>query len=155
MWHERGSDQIALPLGSVITLDGAPILAALATAEAPWPAAAPDVEFGGYILDADGRPTFPYRVAGASVEDVLRPAEEGRSLHRRLRITNGSGLTVRLAEGARILAADGGGYGVDGAYYVEPDPDLAPTIRRIDGRDELVVSVPGGATADVGYTLIW
>ena len=155
MWHERGSDQIALPLGSVITLDGAPILAALATAEAPWPAAAPDVEFGGYILDADGRPTFPYRVAGASVEDVLRPAEEGRSLHRRLRITNGSGLTVRLAEGARILAADGGGYRVDGAYYVEPDPDLAPTIRRIDGRDELVVSVPGGATADVGYTLIW
>lgn len=155
MWHERGSDQIALPLGSVVSFDGSPPIAALATDDARWPSTASNTEFEGYTLDAAGRPAFTYRLADARVEDVIRPADEGRTLHRRLRISGGSGLTVRLAEGRTITVAEGGGYLVDGAYYVEPDADVASTVRHIGGRDELVVSVPDGSTADVGYTLIW
>lgn len=177
MWHDRGSDQIALPLGSFITLDGAAALASLPSTDTPWPrsassasavpgseasgsagpeaAATYEIAFAGYTLDAEGRPTFLYRLGDARVEDAVRPAEDGRGLHRRLRITGGGGLTARLAEAAQITPAEGGGYLVDGAFYVEPETGLAPTIRRINGRDELVVRIPEGATADIGYTLIW
>ncbi|MEX0747215.1 MAG: family 16 glycoside hydrolase, partial [Rhodothermales bacterium] len=155
MWHERGSDQISIPLGSVVAFSGGPAVAALSMPNQPWPAASAEFAFGGYVLDAEGRPTFTYHVGDARIEDAVRPAEEGRSLHRSLRITQGQDITVRLAGGERINPVDGGGFRVDEEYYIEPDAGLAPSIRHIQGRDELVVLVGSGNAAEIGYTVVW
>jgi len=155
MWHERGSDQISIPLGSVVSLGGESAVARLSALDAPSPSVQPDFAFGGYALDSNGRPTFSYRIGSAGVEDELRPDEGGRSLHRNLRITGGDGLAVRLAEAARIVPADGGGFRVDEAYYVEPDAGMQAIILHVDGRDELRVIVPNGAIERIGYTILW
>jgi hypothetical protein len=43
-------------------------------------------EFTGYKLDKQGVPTFLYQIDGKPAEDTLRPAKNGQSFERELKI---------------------------------------------------------------------
>ena len=79
MWHSRGTDQIAVPLGSVVRLGGAPVLARLDDRSTAWPDSLDEgaYRFEGYDLDAEGRPTFRYRLDDLDVRDRLVPGDGG------------------------------------------------------------------------------
>ncbi len=162
MWHERGEDQTAEPLGSVLTLAGTPALAFLSDAKAAWPDSIADVHDlhrGGYQLDASRRPVFLYRVRDVSVEDAIRPESDGLSLRRELHLRGaGSGLYLQLAQGDHITREADGSYAVgDRSFYVTlPAGGTRPTIRRMNDRDELVMPVHfDRGEAKIVYNIVW
>jgi hypothetical protein len=162
MWHERGESQTAEPMGSVVTLAGAPSVAVLADANATWPDSVDDrqLQRDGYSLDKAGRPTFLYRVGGVSVEDRRVPDDSGSSLRRELTFRASSapaGLYVQLAQADRIAVEKDGSFVVgDRGYYVTPRDGAKAVIRRVGDRDELMVPVRfDGGVGTVAYTLVW
>ena len=163
MWSGRGEPQLAVPLGSVITLDGAPALAVLGDQSAAWPDSmleATGYQFLGYDLDEARRPVYRYRIGSIGVEDRLRPADEGRGLARGLRLTGpegGAGAYVRVAAGEEIERLRDGSYVVDGRFYVVPVRDTpGPVLRAVPGGQELLVPVAfRRGEARVAYELVW
>ncbi|MFN0181688.1 MAG: DUF1080 domain-containing protein [Gemmatimonadales bacterium] len=166
MWHSRGDDQVAQPLGSALTLPGTPALAFLADAGAAWPDSADEKQFrrSGYEVDSTGHPTFLYQVGDVAVEDEIRPTGDGLSLRRELRLraavagTGRAGLYVQVAEDVRVTRQGDGSYVVgDRAFYVVlPDGGEPPVIRQRRGREELLLPVRlDRGEATVAYTIIW
>lgn len=164
MWHERGNDQIAEPLGSRLILPGTPSLAFLAGENAAWPdsvGAAAGYTLNGYELDPVGRPTFHYRLRAVEVDDRLRPGDDGASLRRelRLRAPDGtSGLFLRLAAGDTIRPRSDGSFVVgDMSYYIASAAGAArPVVRGHAGQQELLMPVQfRGGEANFSYTMTW
>ena len=163
MWHQRGDDQTAEPLGSTITLPGTPALAFLADPNAAWPDSVDETQFrrDGYALDSTGHPTFLYHIGGVSVEDGIRPAPDGLTLRRELHLqgaTGTAGLYLQIAEDVRIARQSDGSYVVgDRAFYVTlPAGGEPPLIRQHRGREELLLPVHfDRGEARVGYTIVW
>ena len=166
MWHERGEDQLAEPLGSALMLPGAPSLAFLDGPNAAWPDSVDERQFrrDGYALDASGHPTFLSHLRGISVEDAVRPAEQGLSLRRTLHLRAATasvavtGLYLQLAQGDHITRDRDGAYVVgDRSYYITvPAGRAAPVVRRLNEHDELLVPVRfTRGVADVAYTIVW
>jgi hypothetical protein len=162
MWHSRGEDQIAIPRGSVLTLDALPTVAILPGATAPWPdsMSAPAYHVEGYSVAKDGHPAFLYRLGDVEVEDRVAPAPDGTTLVRQLHLRTPAavaGLYVRLARAATIQRLGDGSYAVDGfTYYVRPEGGAAPVIRQSGGAQELVVPVTlRNGEATVSYGILW
>ena len=167
MWHERGEDQTAEPLGSTLTLPGIPSIATLANANAAWPDSVDEKQLqrDGYALDKSGHPTFLYRVGGAVVEDAIRPSADGLGLRRELRLrattdvaTTGPTMFVQVARGDRITRQRDGSYVVgDRSYYVMlPAGNATPILRHVNGMEELIVPVRFKNGQDtVVYTIAW
>lgn len=162
MWHSRGEDQIAIPRGSVLTLTATPTLALLTGADAAWPdsMSAPAYRAEGYALDANGYPTFLYRLGTLEVEDRAAPAADGIALLRQLHLRapgESSGVYARLAAGEEVRRLDDGSYAVDDfSYYIRPEGGAAPVIRQSGGRQELLVPVRfQNGEATVSYSILW
>ena len=148
MWSGRGEPQIAEPLGATVRLTGAPTVAILRDASAPWPDSATAESpyfFHGYAVDEGGRPTFRYRVGAVEVEETLSPAEDGVTLRQELRLRapdNTGGVYVRLAEGATIDRLSNRSYAIDDyRYYVMPESGGTAVVREVGARQELVLPV--------------
>ena len=166
MWHERGEDQTAEPLGSAVMLPGVPSLAFLADRTAAWPDSTDERQFrrDGYSLDQSGHPTFLYRLRGVMVRDDVRPAADGltirRELHLRAPAAAGAvdGLYLQLAQGASITRQADGSYVVgDGAFYISvPGAREQPVVRRQNGRAELLLPVRfTRGEASVAFNIVW
>ena len=165
MWHDRGEDQTAEPLGSALTLPGSAGVAYLADAKATWPDSLDGRQFkrDGYQLDHSGHPTFLYRVRDALVEDALRPAADGLSLRRELHVrapvgTSADVLYVQLAQADHVTRQRDGSYVVgDRAYYIAlPDNGERALLRRTNGMDELLLPVRFvRGEASVAYSIVW
>ncbi|CAN5859854.1 hypothetical protein BH24ACI4_BH24ACI4_28480 [soil metagenome] len=164
MWHSRGDRQLALPRGSLVPLSASPDLAVLAEANLPWPdyaAVGRPYRFRGYRLDDVGRPTFAYQLGGVEIEDRIRPAENGTSLHREIRARgtpNGGTLYARVAVGSDIVRERDGSYTVgDRSFYVAFDRGSPrPVVRPTAGGQELLVPLRlGGDEAVLGFTIVW
>jgi len=148
MWHERG-DGSSRPAGAVQRF-GTPVfaLAKLGTAQAAWVADSAGTNYRpkGYTLDENDRPTFLYKIYGATVSDAIRVLDNGQGLHRELTVQNATNgdLYARLAEGAVIEEKAKDMYLVDGkAYYLRLDDakTVKPVVREVNGRKELIVPV--------------
>lgn len=163
MWHSRGEDQTVTPLGSALTLSGAPALARLQGPEAPWPdsVGASTHRMEGYTLDGAGRPTFLYSAGPVRVQDRVLPADSGLALRRELRLSapqgGGDGLYLRIAEGSSLRRLPDGSYAVDDfRYYVAPEGGAEPVVRERAGRHELLLPVRfQSGEAVVAYRLVW
>jgi hypothetical protein len=170
MWHERGEDQTAEPLGSALTLPGTPSVAYLADANAAWPDSVDERQFrrDGYRLDKGGHPTFLSTVRGNAVEDALLPSANGLALRRELRIHAAGnstsaggpsqGLFVQVAQADHILRQRDGSYVVgDRSFYITlPDADPHAILRRVNGMDELLLPVRfTRGEASIAYSIVW
>ncbi|HET6569843.1 MAG TPA: family 16 glycoside hydrolase, partial [Rhodothermales bacterium] len=159
MWHSRGNEQIAIPLGSVVNVSAAPSVAVLPSRNAPWPdSISGTYPLKGYRLDPDGRPTFLFSINGLHVADKITPGGDGRTLTRHLAVqgTSQDDLWVRLAVGDEITPRQDGLYDVEGRYYVQVPGSEAAMLRTQGGRQELLLPVKlSSGQAEVDYTLIW
>ena len=146
MWQGRGAEQLAVPEGSVLTFSGKPAVARLASSNAAWPdSMGVDYTFEGYELDADGHPSFLYRMGAIAVSDHLLPEQGGRQLLREVTLrgeADQEGYWVRVAAGKDISELAEGGYSVDGrTYYVTLYDTGGPraVIRAAADGQELLV----------------
>ena len=166
MWHERGEDQTAEPLGSAVTLPGTPSLAFLAGANAAWPDSVDERRFrrDGYTLDKTAHPTFLFHVRDVAVEDNIQPAPDGLSLRRELRLrapaTAGAadGLYLQLAQSEHVTRQRDGSYVVgDRSFYITlPSGRAAPVVRQQNGHDELLIPVRFiRGEANIVYNIVW
>jgi len=157
MWHDRG-DGSSRPLGMVQRF-GKPVqtLASLETPQSPWPSDTTGTGYRpkGYVLDAEGRPSFKYISSGISVSDATQVLEKGRGINRRIILSDvSSGLYFRLAEAATITEVSQGLYLVDNQSYFLRLEDYAgtkPLIRDQNGRKELIIP----AVKSLSYSILF
>jgi hypothetical protein len=164
MWNGRGEPQLAEPLGATVRFSGAPTVAILRDAAAAWPdssqADAP-YRFHAYSINEDGRPTFRYQVGPVEVEETLRPAPDGATLRRELRLRapdNTGGVYVLLAQGSKVAPLANRSYGIDDLrYYVTLEPGMPdPVIRGAGAGQQLLVPVRfRNGQAQIVTGLVW
>lgn len=157
MWHERGEAQLGQPLGMAIAFHGVPELYALEGKDAAWPdtlTAGQTYRQEGYELDAEGHPTFLYKVDGASVKVQHRPAAGERRLNRSLSIDKGDGFWLKLGDGDTIEQLPDGTYAVDNHQYLIDLGDNEAVLRQSAGKTELLLALDRGAQT-IQYDIIW
>ena len=172
MWHHRGEDQVAAPLGDAVELIGVPSVALLPSRETPWPTAAHlALRELGYTRDEAGTPTFSTQLGPMILRDRLEPLPDQSGLQRTL-VVSGRSMNhdpwFMLAGGRRIQRDEDGVFVIgDREYYLEwlgvdvMDEDnlnsFEPEIRDSAGRQELLLHVPGAHAAKktLRYNLIW
>lgn len=164
MWDGRGENQLGKPAGPALTLNAKPVLALLERYTNDWPVE-PDAMWSsqGYRLEADGQPTFFFKLSSLSATDRIAPSKDGSGLTRTLTVTGETtswSSWVLLAEADQITPIPGGkSYIVgDRSYYLDlpADSTLQPILRTRNGRQQLVV--PIGATTlgkPLVYSLVW
>ncbi len=157
MWHSRGEDQLAKPLGSVVRFSDTPTVAQLSDTNMAWPdsLAFDDLHNDGYLLDKKGIPTFKYTVKGTKVSDKISPSSDDSGLNRTLTTENPSGnLFCRVISARKIEPVDKGLYRIDGSYYIRMDRNFKPFIRSNGQGQEMLVSLknPGSILT---YSIIW
>lgn len=158
MWDQRGEPQLAIPLGSVISLSASPTFATLADENTFWPdsIAFDDMHNKGYTLDKDRIPTFRYEVAGYKVFDKISPQTDGKSLVRELIVTNApKDLFCRIAY-AKVIESLGKGLYVigDKSYYIQLNESIKASVRKVTNGQELIVAVTN-APSPLTYSIIW
>ncbi len=158
MWDSRGEPQLAIPLGSVLSLSAAPTFATLANENTLWPdsIAFDDMHNKGYTLDKDRIPTFRYEVAGYNVSDKISPNPNGESLIRELTVTGvPKDLYCRIATAKKIEPLGKGLYAIDGkCYYILIDESFKASVRKTPNGQELIVAVTN-TPSSLTYSIIW
>ncbi|MEM6377194.1 MAG: family 16 glycoside hydrolase, partial [Bacteroidota bacterium] len=160
MWHARGQKQLSKPRGPIIDFHGQPNVFALSNASSAWPdSLAMDQNFKpiGYEIDDTGYPIFIYETNGVEVRNELLPSDTERRMTRKVSLSDGNGLWLKIDEGDSIKALADGSYTVnDYEYFVEIADELKSTakIRDVAGKQELLIELQSGATT-VQYDIIW
>ena len=147
MWISRG-DGSSAPIG-VVEYFGKPSLMInkLANQSEEWSADTVGSGFvpKGYVLDEQDRPSFKYKIYGASVTDRIRVTEDRYGLEREITIENGSdNLYYRLADAWTISEVSPGLFIIDDKYYyikIESSNSVHPIVRDVKGRKELLVPI--------------
>ncbi|MEN1784101.1 MAG: family 16 glycoside hydrolase [Bacteroidota bacterium] len=111
----------------------------------------------GYEIDQEtGYPIFLYQVGDLQLKDAVYPVDNGRSLRRTMQVAQGNtaatGLWMKLAEAETITQLATGEYAVGQRFYIDLDGGNTAIIRQVQGKQELIAPLNGGA---VGYTIIW
>lgn len=166
MWRARGGEAM-LPLGSVINLNAAPLVAVLENKNAAWPDSLKPTDkytFKNYQLDNNGRPTFKYELNNLLVEDKIEPGEDGKYLTRQVKINNiqnTSNQWVRLAEGEKITLLSDGSFAInDHQYYINvlESGGSKPIVREINNKQEILIPVSKPKKSEsftVKYSIVW
>jgi len=149
MWNDRGDGSFR-PVGVVQYLSSRPALTNGSDEQGSLNELR-DFKGKGYTLDESGLPTFTYEYLGAKVIDKSRLTDGGKALRRELTV-EGSGLSLRLAEGNQIRQLADGSYSVDDfRYFIALQSGQQATVVTKGNRQELIVP----ATGTVVYQIIW
>lgn len=162
-WNGRGQGYQP-PMGEKVkSLVEGVAIATLDSAMTAWPtqgARELGHKFRGYRLTSDQRPTFLYEIEGLSVSDFSIPTETATSvsLNRALTIrgTTSENTFLRLAAGEITRKKDVFVLADGLSLKVQDAEKLKPTIREVNGKQELVVPLNDGRderTINVEY--IW
>ena len=157
MWRNRGESQLVIPLALAVELPDGSIAAILSTSEAQYPTVSPP-EFKplGYILDNQGHPTFQYKLKEAKIFDSYSISNDNEKLERTISIEPDGveNLFARIATADYIELLQNGLYSIGGQFYIELlTTDPVPSIRKIDGKMELIFPVTTSST--IKYSLLW
>lgn len=164
------TDKFLGPLGEdVLDLPPGPSFARLESPQTSWPVVektSRDVggRFLGYRLGTDRRPTFRYRLEGATIEEkadpVLRPG--GAVLKRSFQIHGGAteddALYFLAAQGTSIADQGKGKYEVNGAVLIQlkTSPEVRPFIRNDGEKRQLLVPIrTRNGTASITQIIAW
>ncbi len=157
MWHDRG-DGSSRPLGMVQRFGKpAQTLSRLANGQSAWISDTTGTGYRpkGYVLDAEGRPTFKYITYGIMVNDSVNLLEKGQGINRRISLSDTSvGLYFRLAEAANITKVSEGLYLIDDqSYFLRLDEadGAKALIRDQNGRKELIIA----AVKNLSYSILF
>ena len=157
MWHNRGEDQLARPLGSVIPFNDSPAIAELPNMNAKWPDSVTfdNLKSESYLLDKKGVPTFKYTINGIKISDEISPSTDNSGLTRTLSAENpNENLYCRLASADTIEQVKTGLYCINGSYYIQLDTALNPLIRSQGQQQEMLISLKK-LNSPLIYSLIW
>jgi hypothetical protein len=157
MWHDRG-DGSSRPLGMVQRF-GKPVqtLSRLTSGQSAWSTDTAGTGYRpkGYVLDANGRPTFKYSIYGFTVSDAVNLLEKGQGINRQISLSDSpSGIYFRLAEAASITEVSQGLYLVDDqSYFLRLDitNGAKAIIRDQNGRKELIIP----AVQSLSYSILF
>ncbi|GAA4437408.1 hypothetical protein GCM10023091_16570 [Ravibacter arvi] len=150
MWHRRGNQQVAVPLGPVIAMKGDH---GFSKAEGePL-----TLQLKSYVLDREGLPEFFYTGDGLEVSDKLVPGKVGRSLERRLKVRARQPYVFRVASGTVIEQLPGGDYLVnDKEYYLRlKATGNAPVLRANAEGQEILLRAGGNGVSEIAYVISW
>ena len=157
MWHDRG-DGSSRPLGTVQRF-GKPVqtLSRLSNGQSAWSTDTSGTGYrpNGYVLDAQGRPTFKYSIYGLTVSDAINLLEKGQGINRQISLSDSpSGIYYRLAEAASITEVSQGLFLVDDqSYFLRLDNTngAKAIIRDQNGRKELIIP----AVQSISYSILF
>jgi hypothetical protein len=157
MWHDRG-DGSSRPLGMVQRF-GKPVqtLSRLTNGQSAWSTDTSGTGYRpkGYVLDAEGSPTFKYLIYGITVSDAVKLLEKGQGINRQISLSESpSGMYFRLAEAASITEVSQGLYLVDDqSYFLRLDNTngAKAIIRDQNGRKELIIP----AAQSLSYSILF
>jgi len=157
MWHDRG-DGSSRPLGTVQRF-GKPVqtLSRLLNGQSAWSTDTSGTGYRpkGYVLDAQGRPTFKYSIYGLTVSDAINLLEKGQGINRQISLSDSpSGIYYRLAEAASITEVSQGLFLVDDqSYFLRLDNTngAKAIIRDQNGRKELIIP----AVQSISYSILF
>ena len=146
-WTGRGEGWQP-PLGdAVFTPDAAAAIAVLESSVSPWPSdpRKRGARFGGYALDATGRPTFTWSLDGMRIRETIQPATGGDRpiLRRTIRLEGRpqrGEVFFRAAVAANLEATGDGWQRVDGRWRVRVSGSStgpAEATRTADGKIQL------------------
>lgn len=158
-WRGRGPGRLG-PLGdAVMQIEAAAPVAAIDGIDAPWPAATTAEQgyrFIGYRLDADGRPTFRYRIGDCEIEDFAAPVvhdEMPTTLRRTIRlISPTAGMVLRAAVG-EIEERDGA-FIVNGTYRLRIE-GVDARIYQVGDQQEIRALIPADGAVTVVESIEW
>ncbi len=155
-WLDRGSG-FQGPLGeNIVTLAQGPGMTVLASASEPWPAKPKDYQFLGYKTTADERPTFLYKVAGATISDFPNAKTDGEnsSLTRTIEVAHpAKGLTLLVAQ-SDALSGEGKVFKIGKDLTIKIE-GAVPTLRTVAGKKELILSLDGAKEKKITIEYIW
>lgn len=163
-WDGRAHNQYLNPIGPALTFHDNPTVGLLESGEHDWPTESDAMwNFDGYTLDERGVPTFHARLSDIEIEDSITTTSAPRSLQRSLTLRGNhtSWMTgILLAEAGTITAQpDGLSFIIgDRDYYIDlsADNENQPFVRRINGRDQLLLFPPKYTDeSNLTYTLVW
>jgi hypothetical protein len=157
MWHDRG-DGSSRPLGTVQRF-GKPVqtLSRLSNGQTDWSTDTSGTGYRpkGYVLDAQGRPTFKYSIYGLTVSDAINLLEKGQGINRQISLSDSpSGIYYRLAEAASITEVSQRLFLVDDqSYFLRLDNTngAKAIIRDQNGRKELIIP----AVQSISYSILF
>jgi hypothetical protein len=168
MWHERGYQQITLPMGAILNISGACPVSIFSDASHMLPDSLNDqteLLYEGYLLDQERYPTFQYQLYNTRISDRFLPYENGKGLIRIVSVDNPPSdkqLVFRLAEGDNIKEVSEGLYLVktkkSGFYIRLMDKKIKPGIqKKAGGGKALTVLNPSGKESvnELKYVMIW
>lgn len=146
MWHSRGNGSFRPNGATVWTFLNQPLaeLSDMATAF-PGHTLPEGFKSKGYRIDPETKlPVFLSTYGSVGMERSIVPADQGKSLLSTIEFSeNGlSGYYYKLAEGS-IEELPDGSFKVNDDFYLEMHSNQQPTIREIDGKQELMVAVTG------------
>lgn len=164
-WTGRGQG-FQPPLGDGgFSPDAAAAIAVLPSGEAEWPKEPPrerGARFRGYRLDAAGRPTFTWSLAGLTVSESFEPlaADAGRPVLRRTLWIEGApegGVAVYRAATGSIVDEPAGWRRIDGTWRLRIKADGPSVVRVIGDSGELRSPIGFGpdGTATIVEELSW
>ncbi len=174
-WEGRAGQYTPIPSENIVSFPEGPPIAKLESLNASWPADVPKEqkgtkrtpagwEFQGYQLDQERNPTFCYRVDGIQVKETPGTAlrQGGSYFRRQIQFVTPNqaapeGYYFRVATG-KVITRDGDWYRIDDRlrYRVTSTPNVEPTIRSLDGQQELIVPVDlSKQNASLSVELSW
>jgi len=162
-WVGRGPGN-QTPLGDhIMDLDAGVPFAVLESGETPWPTESvrkrDGFQFKGYRLNDKGQPSFQYTTPFGSVTDFPEPVAHGakEGTLKRQFVVNGEGENVyfRAAIG-NAIERDGATFIVDDALRVTMIGGGEPFVRKINGKQEVLVPVDlANGPAKLTQTIDW
>lgn len=150
MWHRRGNQQVAIPLGPRILFSDGPRIGIPGRPGA-------EMKFVEYVLDPKGLPDFRFVVESMTISEKFLPASPQRAITHKIQIEGPGDFDYTLATGDIIEQQSDGSFIVnDKEYYlIINTPGLKPVIRKAGTSKAIVLTATSAGSYEFEYTMLW
>ncbi|NJB83441.1 family 16 glycoside hydrolase [Wenyingzhuangia aestuarii] len=161
MWHSRGTEQLAMPIGPTISSHGNIDFALLANSTEEWPTQLNNknsIKQLGYEFNNKGIPSFNSEINGTKITNsFIALPNSTRGLQRTITTNSKNPIWHKVAEGEKIKLLDNNTYIINNeSYYIQfPNHSkFKPIVRNSNGKDELIIEISKGNN-NLNYNIIW
>lgn len=158
MWRGRGESQLSEPGGPVQELVGWPGIVPARYTAAQWPTALAEntLDYQGYILDAEGYPSFLYQLGELMIQDSWQPLEAGQGWRRTLTGKGNGTARILLDHTSQLTLVSEGLYLMnEGAYYLRLPTENQDAAEVWEGKNQANLTALLTAGSTISYEWIW